>query len=65
MAPVLDGVRGVQWQLVRLDQPDAPSEEQASALLRCPAWTASGTEIGRMFSSAAVEMALALAPVSR
>jgi len=62
MASVLDGVRGVQWQLVRLDQPDAPSEEQASALLRCHSRTSDGNRIGRMFSSAAVEMALASYP---
>ena len=62
MASVLDGVRGVQWQLVRLDQPDAPSEEQASALLRCHVKDSDGNRIGRMFSSAAVEMALASYP---
>ena len=62
MAPVLDGVRDVQWGLVRLDQPDAASEEQASALLRCQVKDGDPGRIGRPFSAAAVEMALASYP---
>ena len=62
MAPVLDGVRDVQWELVRLDQPDAASEEQASALLRCHVKDGDPGRIGRPFSAAAVEMALASYP---
>ena len=62
MAPVLGGVRDVHWELVRLDQPDAPSEEQASALLRCHVKDGDPNRIGRPFSAAAVEMALASYP---
>jgi hypothetical protein len=62
MAPALDGVRDVAWQLVRLDQPDAPSEEQASALLRCHVKDADADRVGRRFSAAAVELALASYP---
>ncbi|MGW5522514.1 acyclic terpene utilization AtuA family protein [Gordonia sp. NPDC003950] len=50
------------WELSRLDRPDATTEEQASALLRCVARDPDGTKVGRAFSSTAVELALASYP---
>jgi hypothetical protein len=52
----------VHWELVRLDSPDAPTEEQASALLRCQVRDPRPEPVGRAFSSAAIEMALASYP---
>jgi hypothetical protein len=51
-----------EWTLVRTDRPDAPSEEQASALLRCVVRGPDPKAIGRPFSNAAVELALASYP---
>jgi hypothetical protein len=51
-----------EWMLVRTDRPDAPSEEQASALLRCVVRGADPKTVGRAFSNAAVELALASYP---
>ena len=48
--------------LVRLDQPDAPTNEQAAALLRVQVRDADPQKVGRAFSSAAVELALASYP---
>jgi hypothetical protein len=50
------------WTLVRLDQPDAATEEQASAILRCVARDPDQRVVGRAFSSTAVELALASYP---
>jgi Acyclic terpene utilisation family protein AtuA len=50
------------WTLVRTDQPDAATEEQASATLRCVVRGPDGKAIGRAFSGAAVELALASYP---
>ncbi len=52
----------VQWELARTDQADASTEEQASATLRCVARGADAKAIGRAFSGAAVELALASYP---
>jgi hypothetical protein len=52
----------VKWELARTDQPDAPTEEQASATLRCVARSTDAKAIGRAFSGAAVELALASYP---
>ena len=52
----------VQWELVRTDHADASTEEQASATLRCVARGADAKAIGRAFSGAAVELALASYP---
>jgi hypothetical protein len=52
----------IQWTLVRIDQPDAETEEQASALLRCAVKDPDPAVVGRMFSRAAVELALASYP---
>jgi hypothetical protein len=51
-----------QWTLARTDHPDAAAEEEASATLRCVVRAADGKSIGRAFSGAAVELALASYP---
>ena len=52
----------IDWTLARLDRPDADTEEQASALLRCVVRDADPNKVGRTFSSVAVELALASYP---
>ncbi|MFC5911050.1 acyclic terpene utilization AtuA family protein [Streptacidiphilus monticola] len=51
--------RELRWTLSRLDRPDAPTQEQASALLRCVARDPDPAKVGRAFSGTAVELALA------
>ncbi|QIS16296.1 acyclic terpene utilization AtuA family protein [Nocardia arthritidis] len=50
------------WTLARLDRPDAETEEQASALLRCVVRDPDPNRVGRAFSNVAVELALASYP---
>ena len=50
------------WTLARTDHPDADTEQTASALLRCVARDPDAATVGRRFSSAAVELALASYP---
>ncbi|MEU1547203.1 acyclic terpene utilization AtuA family protein [Nocardia sp. NPDC005745] len=50
------------WTLARLDRPDAQTEEQASALLRCVVRDPDPNKVGRAFSNVAVELALASYP---
>ncbi len=52
----------LEWTLVRTDRADADTEEAASALLRCVVRDQDSTQVGRDFSSAAVELALASYP---
>ncbi|PPJ20015.1 exopolyphosphatase [Nocardia nova] len=52
----------LDWSLSRLDRPDAETEEQASALLRCVVRDPDPDKVGRAFSSVAVELALASYP---
>ncbi|MDQ1673691.1 MAG: hypothetical protein QOC98_2253 [Frankiaceae bacterium] len=52
----------VRWDLVRTDHADADTEETASALLRCSVRDPQPAPVGRAFSSAAVELALASYP---
>jgi hypothetical protein len=52
----------VTWTLGPLPQPDADTEEGASTLLRCTVRDPSPDPVGRAFSSAAVELALASYP---
>ncbi|WP_433577140.1 acyclic terpene utilization AtuA family protein [Nocardia brasiliensis] len=52
----------LDWTLARLDRPDADTEEQASALLRCVVRDTDPNKVGRAFSSVAVELALASYP---
>jgi len=49
----------VRWTLARTDHPDAPTEEQASALLRLVVRDKDARVAGRPVSGAAVELALA------
>jgi hypothetical protein len=55
-------VVGAEWTLVRTDDPDAPTEERASALLRCVVRSPDRARVGRAFSNSAVELALASYP---
>ena len=52
----------LEWTLARTDHPDADTEETASALLRCVVRDPDPAVVGRQFSSAAVELALASYP---
>jgi hypothetical protein len=52
----------LEWTLARTDHDDADTEEAASALLRCVVRDADPANVGRQFSSAAVELALASYP---
>ncbi|WP_343710306.1 acyclic terpene utilization AtuA family protein [Mycobacterium sp.] len=52
----------LQWTLARTDHADADTEEAASALLRCVVRDPDPATVGRQFSSAAVELALASYP---
>jgi hypothetical protein len=52
----------VEWTLARLDRPDAPTEQQASALLTVVARDPDERVVGRAFSNAAVEVALGSYP---
>jgi hypothetical protein len=62
LAPVLDGVESVTWTLARTDRDDPESNEQAVATMRVTAKDPDGKRIGRPFSSAVVEIALASYP---
>ena len=50
------------WTLARTDHPDASREQEASALLHCVVRGADQKAIGRAFSGAAIELALASYP---
>jgi hypothetical protein len=52
----------VTWTLARLDTPDAPTQQQASALLTVVARDPDPKVAGRAFSNAAVEVALGSYP---
>ena len=52
----------MHWTLARTDHVDADTEEAASALLRCVVRDPDPANVGRQFSSAAVELALASYP---
>jgi Acyclic terpene utilisation family protein AtuA len=52
----------ISWTLARTDRPDAETEEQASALLRCVVHDPDQQAVGRAFTGAAVELALASYP---
>ncbi|MEO9220952.1 MAG: acyclic terpene utilization AtuA family protein, partial [Mycobacteriaceae bacterium] len=49
----------LRWTLSRLDIPDAPSQVQATALLRCAVTDPDPKVVGRAFSGAVIELALA------
>jgi hypothetical protein len=50
------------WTMAGTEQADAPTEEQASVLLRCAVKDPDPKVVGRAFSNAAVELALASYP---
>lgn len=52
----------LEWTLARLDRPNAVTQEQASALLRCVVRDSDPNKVGRSFSNVAVELALASYP---
>ncbi len=52
----------VRWTLARTDHMDSAVEEEASALLHCAVRDSDPTTVGRQFSAAAVELALASYP---
>ena len=52
----------LEWTLARTDHADADTEEAASALLHCVVRDPDPANVGRQFSSAAVELALASYP---
>ena len=52
----------VRWDLARTDHPDASTEETASALLRLVVRDPDQNAVGRAFSGAAIELALASYP---
>lgn len=52
----------LEWTLARTDHPDADTEQGASALLSCVVRDPDPSNVGRKFSAAAVELALASYP---
>ena len=52
----------LDWTLARTDRPDADTEQTASALLTCAVRYPDKNTVGRRFSAAAVELALASYP---
>jgi len=62
LAPSLAGLRDVSEALVRLDQPDAATQESASALLRIQVKDQDPAKVGRAFTAPAIELALASVP---
>ncbi len=52
----------IRWTLARTDHPDADAQEEASALLRVTVKDGDPKVVGRRFSAAAVELALASYP---
>ncbi|MGH3633119.1 MAG: acyclic terpene utilization AtuA family protein, partial [Mycobacterium sp.] len=52
----------LEWTLARTDQADADTEEAASALLHCVVRDPDPANVGRQFSSTAIELALASYP---
>lgn len=52
----------MEWTLARTDHPDAATEETASALLHCTVRDPDPATVGRAFTSAGVELALASYP---
>lgn len=52
----------MEWTLARTDHPDADTEETASALLHCMVRDPDPAKVGRKFTSAGIELALASYP---
>ncbi|MFD7100692.1 acyclic terpene utilization AtuA family protein, partial [Streptomyces xanthophaeus] len=62
LAEALEGVADATWTLARTDHEDAATEETASALLRLVVRDPSPDRVGRVLTSAAVELALGSYP---
>jgi hypothetical protein len=62
LTPALDGVETVEWSLSRTDHDDPATNDRAVARLTISVKDSDGAKIGRTFSSAAVEIALATYP---
>jgi hypothetical protein len=62
LAPALEAIESVEWSLARTDREDAPTNEQAVARLTVSVKDRDADRIGRAFSNAAVEIALASYP---
>jgi acyclic terpene utilization AtuA family protein len=62
LRPVLEPCADRQVRLIRMDKPDAATNEEASALLRITVKDPDARKVGRAFSSAVVELALASYP---
>ena len=58
----LDPAVRVEWQLVRTDRPDPETEIEAACLLRCDVRSDDADLVGRRFSDAAIQVALASYP---
>ncbi|MEO3937050.1 acyclic terpene utilization AtuA family protein [Dermatophilaceae bacterium Soc4.6] len=58
----LDASLDLRWTLARTDHPDSPAQESSAALLHCVARGSDPAPLGRPFSGAAVELALASYP---
>jgi hypothetical protein len=56
------GAAGLEFDLARVDRPDAPSTQQASALLTAHLRDSDAARVGRAFSAAAVQLTLASYP---
>ena len=61
-AALIERPAEVQWTLARTGRQDADTEQTASALLTCTVRDPDANKVGRRFSSAAVELALASYP---
>ncbi len=57
-----DASLDLMWTLARTDHPDADVQEQAAAMLHCVARGTDAKALGRAFSGAAIELALASYP---
>jgi hypothetical protein len=62
LEPALVGIETVQWSLSRTDHDDPDANDKAVAQLTVAVKDSDGKRIGRQFSSAAVEIALASYP---
>ncbi|MBT2477728.1 acyclic terpene utilization AtuA family protein [Streptomyces sp. ISL-94] len=62
LSEALEGVADAAWTLSRTDHEDAPTEETASALLRLVVRDPSPDRVGRVLTSAAIELALGSYP---
>ncbi|HVT20404.1 MAG TPA: acyclic terpene utilization AtuA family protein [Mycobacteriales bacterium] len=62
LSPALDGIETVEWHLSRTDRDDPETNEQAVARLTVSVKDSDAKKIGRPFSNAAVEIALASYP---